>query len=148
MVGKREEEKQLQKNEVYWCNYILILLPPWKSPVQQTPKNRLNNSLCTELWERKTRIYITECPFKQINVKVNNQGQITVKVNKTHFGSRSITQRIFQNNGFSAHKARCNSKILRIHKSKPPPSELESQLEIGIRNIKERELYQKVRESN
>lgn len=104
--------------------------------------------VCTELRKRKTRIYITECPFKQINVKVNNQGQITVKVKKTHFGSRSITQCIFQNNGFSAHKARCNSKILRIHKSKPPPSELESQLEIGIRNIKERELYQKVRESN
>lgn len=98
--------------------------------------------------KEKTRIYITKCPFIQINVKVNNQGQITVKVNKTHFGSRSIMQRIFQNNGFSAHIAGCNSKILRIHKSKPPPSELESQLEIGIRNIKERELYQKVRESN
>lgn len=76
-----------------------------KSLAQQTPRNRFNNNLCLHklLKRKETGIYITECPFKQINVKVNSQGQITVKANKTHLGRRSITPRIFQNNGFSAH---------------------------------------------
>lgn len=79
--------------------------------------------VCTELWKKKRlEIHITECPFKQINVKVNNQGQITVKVKKTHFGSRSITQCIFQNNGFSAHiKLAATAKYYEFINQNPLP---------------------------
>lgn len=72
--------------------------------------------------KERLEIYITECPFKQINVKVNNQGQITVKVKKTHFGSRSITQCIFQNNGFSAHiKLAATAKYYEFINQNPLP---------------------------
>lgn len=94
-----EKRNFFGKNDEYSCNYVFILSPPLKIACSaNNPRNRFNNSLLSAQRERgriveKERleyIYITECPFKQINVKVNNQGQITVKVKKTHFGSRSI----------------------------------------------------------